>query len=524
MLKTTTKIFSFLSFHQNNRIKQIRSANRRKTTRSRLVEQLEQRQLLAGDCVLIHNADQPADVNGDSHVSPIDALLTINYLIDVGNAPEGETPCPRGDHAYDVNNDGEVSPVDAVNVINRLIERNDDLRAEPEAGDIELKIGDETSVIYNSESGEISFESAVDLRVIQMISESGIFAPAAAINLDGDFDIARPHEMTKISIDKPFFRTISLGNIAPTGLTAEFLSDDLKIEGAPSTGGILTNDWLNIGVEFRNEFGHPLESVKVGETFQVALTVEDHRPGPISLDTAGVFAAFTDVTFDPSLAIIDGGLRFSDTYDLAPSGEVGFGFIDEVGAAASEQEPLGREVRDLVNWTMNAISGGSFGLELGLADNLPFTDTLLYGLDDPVDPSLIEFDDDATIEIIGDISQTDLIRIEIADDKFVVYDPWTGELSTESLADDIRVLQMKSASEIFIPDAAINLDGDFDVRRTDEITKVVPFPPYWGILSFGNVLPPGLTEEFLAEDLTIEGAPNVGGTLTADLDDVGVSV
>ena len=249
--------------------------------RARFMEQLEQRQMLAGDCAVVHNADHPEDVNRDSFVSPVDALLTINHLIEVNAAATTESVCPRSDFAYDVNNDGNVSPIDAINVINRLTDSRNQDQAEPEAGDIELQIGEQTSVVYNSNTGEISFDSEIDLRIVQMISESGIFIPHEAMNLNGDFDIARPKEMTKIAVDEPFFRTVSLGHIAPIGLTAEFLADDLRIEGAPSTGGILTNDWLNIGVEFQNEHGHPLHSVQVGDSFEVVITVEDHRPGPI---------------------------------------------------------------------------------------------------------------------------------------------------------------------------------------------------------------------------------------------------
>ncbi|MFC1758608.1 peptidylprolyl isomerase [Planctomycetota bacterium] len=271
-----------------------------------------------------------------------------------------------------------------------------------------------------------------------------------------------------------------------------------------------------MGVEFRDDEGKAIESVNVGETFEVVLTVEDHQPGPIDFDGAGVFAAFADVTFDPVLALVDGGLKASSTYDLAPSGILEDGFIDEVGGAARSLEPLGREVRDLVSWTMTAVSGGEFGIELGLADKLPRHDSLLYGLNDEIDQSLIQFNDNATIEIIGEVAQRLPIRIEIGGDRFVVYDPETGELSTEAPTDDIRVLQIQSAASLFLPDNVTNLGGDFDVARTNELTKVRVVQPYWGDLSFGNVLPTGLTEARLAEDLKIEGAPGEGGALTSE--------
>ncbi len=49
-------------------------------------EQLETRALMAGD--LSHNFLEPNDVNDDSRVSPVDALLVINALNDIrSNSP-----------------------------------------------------------------------------------------------------------------------------------------------------------------------------------------------------------------------------------------------------------------------------------------------------------------------------------------------------------------------------------------------------------------------------------------------------
>lgn len=66
------------------------------------------------------NPDNAFDVNGDTVVSAIDALVAINYL----NAHSSSLPLPStraiGEMYYDVNNDGYVSPVDVLLVINEL--------------------------------------------------------------------------------------------------------------------------------------------------------------------------------------------------------------------------------------------------------------------------------------------------------------------------------------------------------------------------------------------------------------------
>ncbi|MCS5631594.1 MAG: dockerin type I domain-containing protein, partial [Pirellulaceae bacterium] len=93
---------------------------RRFSSRSLRFETLETRQLLSG-INLYHNAVQPLDVNNDSYVAPIDAMIIINQL----NGPavdldvEGDLP-PGFTGFVDVDNDMVLSPADALNVINGL--------------------------------------------------------------------------------------------------------------------------------------------------------------------------------------------------------------------------------------------------------------------------------------------------------------------------------------------------------------------------------------------------------------------
>jgi len=81
------------------------------------VELLESRRLLTG----WHNAALPADVNGDSFVVPLDALIVLTTLgsqqtsaIAVTGEPEQMAPF------LDVDNNGEVSAADALGVLNYL--------------------------------------------------------------------------------------------------------------------------------------------------------------------------------------------------------------------------------------------------------------------------------------------------------------------------------------------------------------------------------------------------------------------
>ena len=72
-----------------------------------------------------HNAEMPADVDGNQSVVPRDALILVNELNRGGSRllserAEGEGETVTRTMYYDVNNDGYLTPVDVVRVINVL--------------------------------------------------------------------------------------------------------------------------------------------------------------------------------------------------------------------------------------------------------------------------------------------------------------------------------------------------------------------------------------------------------------------
>ncbi|MCY2976070.1 MAG: heme-binding protein [Planctomycetota bacterium] len=97
--------------------------NRSRTTRRMLrIEQLDSRYCMAADSILVfHNASLPEDVNGDSAVSVLDALIVINQL----NRRSSESSANTTDSTYftDVNDDGAVTPSDVLQIINTLNNR-----------------------------------------------------------------------------------------------------------------------------------------------------------------------------------------------------------------------------------------------------------------------------------------------------------------------------------------------------------------------------------------------------------------
>ena len=73
-------------------------------------------------------------------------------------------------------------------------------------------------------------------------------------------------------------------------------------------------------------------------------------------------------------------------------------------------------------------------------------------------------------------------------------------------------VNIQSASSIFTGAPAENLGGSFDNDKDDNIFKAT-FGSSFGSLSFGNVAQAGLSEAFVAGDLTVVGSLSGGGDL-----------
>ncbi|TWU42045.1 Calx-beta domain-containing protein [Novipirellula artificiosorum] len=98
--------------------RRIEKSSRSGQKRRLISELLERRELLAGDILAssYHNASMPTDVDANQQVTPLDALMVINYLSQPGAGVQGE----QISGFVDVNDDGQVSASDALMVINEL--------------------------------------------------------------------------------------------------------------------------------------------------------------------------------------------------------------------------------------------------------------------------------------------------------------------------------------------------------------------------------------------------------------------
>jgi hypothetical protein len=97
----------------------------------------------------------------------------------------------------------------------------------------------------------------------------------------------------------------------------------------------------------------------------------------------------------------------------------------------------------------------------------------------------------------------------------IVYHAGTGELAVDAPAGaELTSINIDSAAGIFTGAAAQNLGGSFDNDADGNIFKAT-FGSSFGSLSFGNVAQPGLSEQFVLNDLTVVGSLAGGGELGA---------
>ena len=94
-----------------------------------------------------------------------------------------------------------------------------------------------------------------------------------------------------------------------------------------------------------------------------------------------------------------------------------------------------------------------------------------------------------------------------------MYDANTGEVAVDAPAGtELTSVNIESAGGIFTGAAAESLGGSFDNDADNNIFKAT-FGGSFGSLSFGNVAQTGLSEEFVANDLSVVGSLAGGGDL-----------
>ena len=271
--------------------------------------------------------------------------------------------------------------------------------------------GQNISLTYNPDDGEFAIAvysptngqdlPAANVRVLQIVSAGELFT-GTPMNLEGDFDIFRPDELTKVRVNPPFFGTLSFGQVLPTGLTEQELFEDLTVSGAPDTGGSLTDTHVEIDLQATDDDGNEITEIQVGEEFTLTAFVKDVSSGPLpenDPDFGGVFAGYMDVIFDASLAEAAGQIVYGDDYQNSPTGTISPGLLDEVGAFSGTTE-LGRGALVLFSIQIRATSQGTLTIASDPADDTPNSDILLYQKDDAIGEFSVAHDS-LTLDVVA---------------------------------------------------------------------------------------------------------------------------
>ena len=111
------------------------------------------------------------------------------------------------------------------------------------AGDAALAPGGmegdgQTSIVYDPATGEIRLDApnGVNLTSINLNSADSIFMGEPAMNIGGNFDIDEDDTIFKATFGSSF-GSLTFGNIAKADLSADFVLNDLTVDGALEPGG-----------------------------------------------------------------------------------------------------------------------------------------------------------------------------------------------------------------------------------------------------------------------------------------------
>lgn len=218
------------------------------------------------------------------------------------------------------------------------------------------------------------------------------------------------------SVDLPKYDTNGDGHFTP--MDALSVINSLNAEGENHQ-----NVMEYIVRTFNADGTQQISSIGVGQQFQLRVFVHDLRnlpKLPNGREQGGVFAAYTDVLFNPALVSPVGQIQHNLTpYGESPSGTIANGVIDGAGSFTSSLTPLGNNEFLLWSLTMTANAEGTVTFDgqpttdpqdPGDANQSPSLDTGIYSQDRPVCPSAAQggcegdmVHVDATLNIVSDI-------------------------------------------------------------------------------------------------------------------------
>jgi len=150
---------------------------------------------------------------------------------------------------------------------------------------------------------------------------------------------------------------------------------------------------VSVRLEATDLAGQPIQSISAGQEFLLHALADDLREGE---PFPGVFGVYADVWYRPELIGVDAGLTkhdvdFDELFLNCRSVDASLpGVISEIGSCSSQMTPTGEEEVSLWTVKVRAVAPGLAQFVLDAADKFG-NDVLLYGLNERVAPSRVEF-------------------------------------------------------------------------------------------------------------------------------------
>ncbi|MCY2992913.1 MAG: tandem-95 repeat protein [Planctomycetota bacterium] len=190
---------------------------------------------------------------------------------------------------------------------------------------------------------------------------------------------------------------VATGLLTWTPTTAQVGNQSFQVRGTDGAGNAVTQD-LNIAVvqatvklrlQPTDLSGNPITHVSLGSQFLLRVFAQDVRGS----SSGGVFSAYLNVAFDPTLASPVGqtlnDITFTDPYSNGKAATFMSGAINEVGAFAGTTA-LGEADKLMFSITMNPVKAGTINFT-GSPATAVGHEVLVYGANAAVSSNLLNF-------------------------------------------------------------------------------------------------------------------------------------
>jgi hypothetical protein len=225
------------------------------------------------------------------------------------------------------------------------------------------------------------------------------------------------------------------------------------------------DDLVRIRLVATDSTGAPITNVLAGEEFFVEVYVQDRREDP-----EGVFQAFLDIFYPETIVQADAPIQFGEDYANDRRANLAVpGVIDEAGAADGIT-PLGPSERLLFRAPFTALSNGVARFVADPADDQVFNQVLVFGSDDPIDPSQVLYE--GTVIQVGPPPTVSINDVTIVEGSEAVF---TITLSNTTLS-DVTVDFTTANGTATAPDDYLAQMGSVTFEAEGALTKEVRIP------------------------------------------------